>query len=84
MSAKKKTVALNDWWQDADPVYTDEGNGQCMLWAYAREVAPGDWEYLLVEVPDGDGPLRGVPVLSLRGGVATFLARGQFIQGAYP
>jgi hypothetical protein len=86
MTQKKK----DDWWKDVEPIHKDEGDGQRMLWVYARELTPDvGWpgfcgashEYLLVEVPDGDGPEYGVPVLRLTNGKAEVIGPGQFIQG---
>jgi hypothetical protein len=60
-----------EWWKQYEPLYRGEGDGQTMLWIYGRELKDHAWEYVVVEVPDGDGPDYGRVVTTIRQGSAT-------------
>lgn len=81
----RKSTTDDNWWKSAEPIYKDQGDGQHMLWVYWRTLpAPGRHvvhEYLLVDVPDGDGPAHGTPVLRLALGEVEFLNPAQLVQG---
>jgi hypothetical protein len=82
---RKSATADNDWWKSIEPIYKDQGDGGNMLWVYWRpQPGPGRsvvHEYLLVDVPDGDGPEYGKPVLRLVSGKVEFLNPSPFVQG---